>query len=56
MKPPIKSLKDLKGGAVNTGVYAKASPKKSRLQKAKVLTPEEKAAFLLGRPDLERKG
>ena len=35
--------------------YAKASPRVSRLKKAKVLTPAERAAFLASRPDLKPK-
>jgi hypothetical protein len=57
MKPPVKRLSDLKGGTPKvSGVYDKPTPKVSRQQKAKVLTAAEKAAFLAGRPDLERKG
>jgi hypothetical protein len=35
-------------------VYAKPTPKVSRLKKGKVLTPEERAAFLANRPDLKK--
>lgn len=57
MKPPIKRLSDLKGGApAKTGVYAPPTPKVSRQKKAKVLTPAERAAFLASRPDLKPKG
>ncbi len=57
MKPPIKSLSDLKRGSrpADDGTYARPSPKVSRQQKAKVLTPEERAAFLVSRPDLKPK-
>jgi hypothetical protein len=57
MKPPAKRLGDLKGGAppVTGGTYARATPKVSRKKTAKVLTPEEKAAFLASRPDLAPK-
>jgi hypothetical protein len=56
MKPPIKRLGDLKPASAPPGAYAKPSPKVSRQQKAKVLTPAEKAAFLASRPDLKPKG
>jgi hypothetical protein len=56
MKPPIKSLSDLKGGSPDRGVYARPMPKVSRQNKAKVLTAEERAAFLAARPDLKPKG
>ena len=52
MKPPIKRLSDLKGGAPKAGVYAPPTPKVSRQKKAKVLTFHERAAFLASRPDL----
>jgi hypothetical protein len=52
MKPPIKRLSDLKGGAPNAGVYAPPTPKVSRQKKAKVLSYHERAAFLASRPDL----
>ena len=55
MKPPIKSLADLKGPARGPQTYAPPTPKVSRQQKAKVLTPAEKAAFLASRPDLKPK-
>lgn len=35
-------------------VYAKPTPKVSRLKKGKVLTAEERAAFLANRPDLKK--
>ena len=51
-----KTLAALKGRHdPKTETYARASPKVSRLKKAKVLTPEERAAFLASRPDLEKK-
>ncbi|MET0338841.1 MAG: hypothetical protein ABW063_13900 [Caulobacter sp.] len=55
MKPPVKRLSDLKGGtpAASPSTYAPPSPRVSRQKKAKVLTPEEKAAFLASRPDLK---
>ena len=53
MKPPPKRLSDLKGSASRT--YAPPTPKVSRQQKAKVLTPAERAAFLASRPDLKPK-
>lgn len=54
MKPPIKSLADLKP-KLPTQTYAPPTPKVSRQQKAKVLTAAEKAAFLASRPDLAKK-
>jgi hypothetical protein len=54
MKPPIKSLSDLKP-ATPGKAYAKPSPKVSRQTKAKVLTAQERAAFLASRPDLAKK-
>ncbi len=57
MKPPLKSLADLKGGPpAKTDTYAPPTPRVSRLKKGKVLTPAEKAAFLASRPDLKPKG
>jgi hypothetical protein len=58
MKPPIKSLSDLKGvaGARGPEVYAPPTPRVSRQTKAKVLTASERAAFLASRPDLKPKG
>ncbi|WP_304169883.1 hypothetical protein [Phenylobacterium aquaticum] len=58
MKPPIKRLSDLKGGAPKQppSAYAAPTPKVSRMKKAKVLTPAERAAFLASRPDLKPKG
>ena len=55
MKPPPKRLSDLKGGSPPSTVYAAPTPKVSRQQKAKVLTPAERAAFLASRPDLNSK-
>lgn len=55
MKPPPKRLSDLKGGGSAGGVYAPPTPRVSRQQKAKVLTPAERAAFLATRPDLKPK-
>jgi hypothetical protein len=58
MKPPIKSLSDLKGGSAPraTETYAPPTPRVSRQTKAKVLTSTERAAFLASRPDLKPKG
>lgn len=53
MKPPIKRLSDLSGRGDQT--YAPPTPRVSRQQKAKVLSPAEKAAFLASRPDLKPK-
>jgi hypothetical protein len=56
MKPPIKSLTDLKpAGAQKDATYARPTPRVSRLKAAKVLTEAERAAFLASRPDLARK-
>ena len=55
MKPPIKSLANLKPAPAATGAYDRPTPKVSRLKKAKVLTDAERAAFLASRPDLARK-
>ncbi len=54
MKPPIKRLGDLKPAA-EAQVYARATPKASRRKTAKVLSDEERAAFLASRPDLTGK-
>ena len=54
MKPPPKRLTDLKGSAPRT--YAPPTPKVSRQQKARTLSPAERAAFLASRPDLKPKG
>lgn len=54
MKPPIKSLADLKPAA-QPKAYAKPTPKVSRQKTAKVLTAQERAAFLASRPDLASK-
>lgn len=55
MKPPKTRLSDLKGGSPPSGTYAPPTPRVSRQKKAKVLTPEERAAFLASRPDLKPK-
>lgn len=55
MKPPIKSLSDLRGPAKAPATFAPPTPKVSRQKKAKVLTPAERAAFLASRPDLKPK-
>ena len=54
MKPPITRLADLKP-ASKTEPYARPTPKVSRQKTAKVMTAEERAAFLASRPDLARK-
>lgn len=55
MKPPIKRLSDLKPSSEPAGAYARPTPKVARRQSAKVLTAQEKAAFLASRPDLTSK-
>jgi hypothetical protein len=55
MKPPIKRLSDLKPSSDQTGAYARPTPKVARRKTAKVLTEQEKAAFLASRPDLAPK-
>jgi hypothetical protein len=51
--PPSKTrLNDLKGSG-KTATYQPPTPKVSRQTKAKVLTPQERAAFLASRPDLK---
>jgi hypothetical protein len=55
MKPPIKSLADLKPGSRQPQAYARPTPKVSRQKTAKVLTAQERAAFLASRPDLAKK-
>ena len=55
MKPPIKRLTDLKPAPGPAGAYARPTPKVARRQTAKVLTAQEKAAFLASRPDLAPK-
>ena len=55
MKPPIKSLADLKPRGTKTSTYERPTPRVSRLKTGKVLTKEERAAFLASRPDLARK-
>lgn len=49
-------LSDLKGPAppATPSTYSKASPKMARLKPGRTLTPAEKAAFLAGRPDLQK--
>ena len=54
MKPPIARPGDLKPSNAS-GAYARPTPKVSRMKTAKVLTKEEKAAFLASRPDLKPK-
>jgi len=55
MTQPPKRLSDLKAKPGAGGVYAPPSPRVSRRKPAKVLTPEERAAFLASRPDLASK-
>jgi len=55
MKPPIKRLADLKPAAASATAYARPTPKVARRKTAKVLTDEERAAFLASRPDLAHK-
>lgn len=50
---PIAAKKK-KAPAPNGDVYAKPTPKVSRLKKGKVLSAEERAAFLANRPDLKK--
>lgn len=54
MKPPIKRLADLKPPA-QAEAYARPTPRVARRKTAKVLTDEERAAFLASRPDLAPK-
>ena len=55
MKPPIKRLADLKPSSAQAGAYARPTPKVTRRKTAKVLSDEERAAFLAARPDLVSK-
>lgn len=55
MKPPIKRLADLKPASAAASAYARPTPKVARRKTAKVLTDEERAAFLASRPDLAPK-
>jgi hypothetical protein len=55
MKPPIKRLADLKPSAAAADTYARPTPKVARRKTAKVLTDDERAAFLASRPDLVSK-
>ena len=55
MKPPIKRLTDLKPASGQASAYARPTPKVSRQKTAKVLTAQERAAFLASRPDLASK-
>jgi len=55
MKPPIKRLADLKPPSAQTEAYARPTPRVARRKTAKVLTDEERAAFLASRPDLAPK-
>lgn len=53
--PPLKSLADLKGGTGAATAYEKPTPKVARRKPGKVLSAEERAAFLASRPDLDLK-
>jgi hypothetical protein len=55
MKPPKKTLSDLRRPSGETGTYAPPTPRVSRRKPAKVLTAAERAAFLAARPDLKGK-
>lgn len=55
MKPPIKRPAGLKPSASPGEAYARPTPKVSRQKTAKVLTAQERAAFLASRPDLKPK-
>ena len=55
MKPPVKRLADLKPARVPEA-YARPAPMVARRKSGKVLTDEERAAFLASRPDLAPKG
>jgi hypothetical protein len=55
MKPPLKSLSDLKSSTGQSAAYARPTPKVSRQKSGKVLTDAERAAFLASRPDLKTK-
>jgi hypothetical protein len=55
MKPPIKRLADLKPSSPRAEAYARPTPKVTRRKTAKVMTDEERAAFLASRPDLAPK-
>lgn len=55
MTQPPKRLSDLKPKPSGDRVYAPPSPRVSRRKPAKVLTAEERAAFLASRPDLASK-
>lgn len=61
MKPPIKRLSNLRGGcgvvlAEDNKTYASPTPRVARRKPGKVLTADEKAAFLASRPDLKSDG
>lgn len=59
MKPPLSKtrLSDLKGKGKGskTEAFAPPAPKVSRRKPGKVLTAEERQAFLAQRPDLQAK-
>ncbi len=52
MKPPIRRLADLGSPSGRTDAYARPTSKVSRQKTARVLTDQERAAFLASRPDL----
>lgn len=54
MKPPTTRLADLKPAA-KSKAYERPTPRVSRQKTAKVMTAEERAAFLASRPDLAKK-
>jgi hypothetical protein len=54
MKPPPTRLANLKPAA-KAEAYARPTPKVSRQKTAKVMTAQERAAFLASRPDLAKK-
>ena len=54
MKPPTTLLADLKPEA-KPKAYERPTPRVSRQKTAKVMTAEERAAFLASRPDLAKK-
>lgn len=55
LKPPIKRLSDLKGGTGASTTFERPTPKVARRKPGKVLSAEERAAFLASRPDLKPK-
>jgi hypothetical protein len=53
---PIKRLSDLKGGSNAPQTYMPPTPRVSRQKQGRVMSAEERAAFLASRPDLAAKG